>query len=121
VVLQSLARNRYWYVVRYWVSHPLIAYKEGRKEKTAHFHVSPILASSHADLAPASIHVAGVDTLTSEGIAYHEALVKAGTSSTLKVYEGCGHPFGHWDGELDKAKDFVRCSIAALKKAYTIS
>lgn len=83
------------------------------------FYASPILASSHANLAPASIHVAGVDSLTSEGMAYHEVLTKAGTYSTLKVYEGCGHPFGHWDGELDKAKEFVVDTVGALKRSYT--
>lgn len=93
---------------------------EERKKKAEHFYASPILASSHANLAPTSIHVAGVDTLTSEGIAYHEVLKKAGTPSELTVYEGCGHPFAHYDGELDKAKEFVRDSIAALRKAYTV-
>lgn len=84
------------------------------------FKASPILATSHADLAPATIHVAGVDTLTSEGIEYHNVLTKAGTPSTLKVYEGCGHPFGHWDGQLDKAKEFLQDTIGALKKAYRL-
>jgi acetyl esterase/lipase len=63
--------------------------------------------------------VAGVDTLTSEGITYHEVLTKAGTSSTLKVYEGCGHPFGSWDGELEKGKEFVQNTFFALKQAYS--
>jgi acetyl esterase/lipase len=85
-----------------------------------HFWASPILASSHANLAPASFHIAGVDTLTSEGIAYHEVLTKAGTPSKLKVYEGCGHPFGHWDGELEKAKEFVKDTFAALREAYNM-
>jgi acetyl esterase/lipase len=85
---------------------------------TEDFKASPILASSHANLAPATIHVAGVDTLTSEGIAYHNVLTRAGTPSTLKVYEGCGHPFGYWNGQLDKAKEFVQGTIDALKKAY---
>ena len=77
-----------------------------------------MLASSHANLAPASIHVAEIDTLTSEGIAYHEKLLKDGTPSTLKVYRGVGHPFGHWDGELEAAKEFVQDTIEALKKVY---
>jgi acetyl esterase/lipase len=84
------------------------------------FKASPILAVSHANLARATIHVAGVDTLTSEGIEYHNVLKKAGTPSTLKVYEGCGHPFGHWDGQLDKAKEFVQDTISALKNAYQL-
>jgi acetyl esterase/lipase len=81
---------------------------------------SPILAPSHANLAPASIHVAEIDTLTSEGIAYHKKLLSAGTPSALKVYKGVGHPFGHWDGELEAAKEFVRDTIDALKKAYKV-
>jgi acetyl esterase/lipase len=85
---------------------------------TQHFWASPILAPSHANLAPASFHIAEVDTLTSEGIAYHETLTKAGTPSKMKVYEGCGHPFGHWDGELEKAKEFTLDTFAALKQAY---
>ena len=46
--------------------------------------------------------------------------MSAGTPSNLKVYEGCGHPFGHWDGELEKAKVFVKDTIEALKKAHTV-
>jgi len=111
-----LPLNRLRWFYRLWLGTD----PEERKKKADHFYASPILAKSHANLAPASIHVAGVDTLTSEGIAYHEVLTKAGTPSTLKVYEGCGHPFGHYDGELDKAKEFVRDTIAALRKAYTV-
>jgi acetyl esterase/lipase len=85
-----------------------------------HFWASPILAESHAYLAPASFHIAEIDTLTSEGIAYHEVLTKAGTKSTLKVYEGCGHPFGHWDGELEKAKEFVKDTLDVLREAYIL-
>ena len=47
-------------------------------------------------------------------------LVKAGTKSELKVYDGVGHPFGRWDGELDKAKEFVQDTITVLKKAYSM-
>ncbi|KAG4438993.1 hypothetical protein IFR05_005509 [Cadophora sp. M221] len=93
---------------------------EKRKTLVEDFRASPILALSHANLAPASIHVAGVDSLTSEGMTYHDTLVNAGTESQLKIYEGVGHPFGHWDGELDKAKEFVQDTIVALKKAYSI-
>ncbi|KAH8646953.1 alpha beta hydrolase fold-3 domain-containing protein [Tricladium varicosporioides] len=93
---------------------------DARKNITQDWRASPILASSHANLAPASLHIAGVDTLTSEGIAYHEVLKKAGTPSTLKVYEGVGHPFGHWDGELEKGKEYVQDTIAALRNAYTV-
>lgn len=110
-----LPLNRLRWFYNLWLGTDI----EARNKKTADFRASPILASSHTDLAPASIHIAGVDTLTSEGIAYHNVLMKAGTPSTLKVYEGCGHPFAHWDGELDKAKEFVVDTIVALKTAYS--
>jgi hypothetical protein len=80
------------------------------------FKASPILASSHANLAPATVHVAGVDTLSSEGIEYHNLLTKAGTPRSLKVYEGCCHPFSHWNGQLEKGKEFVQDTIDALKR-----
>ncbi|TVY71452.1 AB hydrolase superfamily protein [Lachnellula suecica] len=106
-----LPLNRLRWFYNLWLGTDM----EKRKKTTADFHASPILASSHADLAPASVHIAGVDTLRSEGIAYHELLKKSCTPSTLKIYEGCGHPFGGWDGELDKAKEFVQDTISALK------
>lgn len=93
---------------------------EARKKAADDFRASPILASSHANLAPASIHVAEIDTLTSEGIAYHSVLEAAGTPSSLKVYKGVGHPFGHWDGQLDAGKEYVRDTLEALKKAYKL-
>jgi len=81
---------------------------------------SPIVASTHANLAPASIHCAEVDVLCSEGMAYHEKLSADGTVCSIKVYRGVCHPFGHWDGELDKAKEYVVDTLAALKKAHAV-
>ena len=98
----------------------LLIVVEKRQEMAEHWLASPILAPSHKDLAPASIHVAEIDTLCSEGIAYHHVLQNAGTPSWLKVYEGCGHPFGHWEGKLDKAKEFVQDTIDALNRAYKL-
>lgn len=99
----------------YITDHPT----ESRKKAAQDFRASPILASSHSDLAPAWIHVAGVDTLTSEGLAYHDVLSKAGTPSILEVYEGCGHPFVGWDGELAKGKEFVKNTFVALTQVYS--
>ncbi|KAG0650162.1 AB hydrolase superfamily [Hyphodiscus hymeniophilus] len=111
-----LPLNRLRWFYNLWLGTDI----EARKKMTNDFIASPILASSHANLAPASIHVAEIDTLTSEGIAYHEKLSAAGTPSTLKVYKGVGHPFGHWDGELEAAKEYVQDTIDALKKAYKV-
>jgi len=80
---------------------------------------SPILAESHADLAPASIHCAEFDVLRSEAEVYHEKLLKAGTKSSIKIYEGVAHPFGHWDGELERGKEYVNDTLVVLRAVHT--
>ena len=82
---------------------------------------SPILGESHANLAPASIHCAEFDVLRSEGVAYNDLLNKSGTPSRVKVYQGVCHPWGHMDGELEKAKDYVRSTLADLKQAHSLA
>jgi len=57
--------------------------------------------------------------LRSEGEAYHEKLKGAGTSSTYKMYAGVAHPFAHWEGVLDKAKEYVRDTISTLRHAHS--
>jgi acetyl esterase/lipase len=93
---------------------------EERKKKAESWLASPILAKSHAGLAPCSIHCAEWDVLRDEALAYNELLNKSGTPSRIKVYQGVCHPFGHWDGALDKAKDYVRSTCADLKKAHAV-
>jgi len=80
---------------------------------------SPILYPSHADLAPCSIHCAEFDVLRDEAVAYEDVLNKAGTPSKVKVYKGVCHPWGHWDGELDKAKEYVRDTLQDLREAHS--
>ncbi|KAE9966360.1 hypothetical protein BLS_007053 [Venturia inaequalis] len=82
---------------------------------------SPIIASSHANLAPATIFTAEFDVLLSEGEAYHAKLQEAGTPSTYKMYAGVAHPFGHWDAILNKAKEYVKDTIAVIKEAHESS
>lgn len=81
---------------------------------------SPILADSHAELAPASIHCAEFDVLRSEAEAYHEKLQKSGTESRIKIYKGVAHPFGHWDGELETGKEYVRDTFEALRSVHAV-
>ena len=95
--------------------------KEERKQKANMWTCSPILAESHANMAPCSIHCAEFDILRDEAIVYNDLLNKAGTPSRIKVYEGVCHPFGHWDGELEKAKDYVRSTCADLREAHAVS
>ncbi|KAI1109274.1 alpha beta hydrolase fold-3 domain-containing protein [Nemania sp. NC0429] len=91
-----------------------------RAEKAGDFRASPLLASSHANLAPASIRAAEVDPLVSEARVYHETLLAAGTPSSIKVYKGQGHTFPHWDGENPGSKEFVDDCVNDLKEAFKL-
>lgn len=91
-----------------------------RLEKANDFRASPMVAMSHENLAPASIHSAELDPLVDEGKLYHDKLVAARTPSELKVYKGVGHPFGHWLGELPAAGDFHQNTYAALREAFKV-
>lgn len=97
-----------------------MTYEDERQSQANKWLASPILAASHSDLAPASIHCAEFDVLRSEGEAYHQLLLSSGTQSKLKVYPGVAHPFGHWDGELDAAKEYVQDTFGALRKAHEL-
>ncbi|KAI0885820.1 alpha/beta hydrolase fold protein [Annulohypoxylon maeteangense] len=101
-----------------WFYNLWIGTDESRAEKANDFRASPIVAESHANLAPAIIRCAEIDPLVSEGIAYHEKLTAAGTPSKLKIYKGQGHPFGHWDGANPTAKEFVSDCISELRAAF---
>lgn len=91
-----------------------------RKRKADMWICSPILAENHSNLAPASIHCAEVDVLVDEGIAYDKKLNESGTKSAIKIYKGVCHPFGHMDGELEKAKEYVADTLEVLKKAHQV-
>lgn len=91
-----------------------------REEKARDFRASPLLAESHADLAPASIRAAEVDPLVSEARVYHEKLLAAGTRSEIKVYKGQGHTFPHWDGVNPGSKEFVDDCVNDLKEAFQL-
>lgn len=91
-----------------------------RVERANDLRASPMVAKDLSGLAPASIHSAEVDPLVDEGKVYHEKLTAAGTPSVLKVYEGVGHPFGHWVGVLPAARELAHNAHAALRQAFTI-
>lgn len=91
-----------------------------REARARDFRASPILAESHANLAPSSIRAAEVDPLVSEAQAYHEKLLAAGSPSKIKIYKGQGHTFPQWDGENPKSKEFVSDCVDDLKEAFKL-
>jgi len=104
-----------------WFADLWLGSDPGKRAKYANEWIaSPILASSHANLAPASIHTAEFDVLRSEGEAYNDTLKKAGTPSEIKMYKGVAHPYAHWDGVLDKAKEYVQDTVSVLRKAHSV-
>ncbi|KAL2831408.1 alpha/beta hydrolase fold-domain-containing protein [Aspergillus cavernicola] len=56
-------------------------------------YASPLLAESHKGLPPALVQVAGHDPVRDDGLAYSEALKKAGSLVKTKVYPGLPHAF----------------------------
>ncbi|KAI0595877.1 Alpha/Beta hydrolase protein [Biscogniauxia sp. FL1348] len=109
-----LARLSWFY--NYWLGTGTD--EAGREARARDFRASPILAASHAGLAPASIRCAGVDPLVDEGVAYHEKLRAAGTQSKIKIYQGQGHPFGQWGGANPAAREFTQDCVNDLKEAF---
>ncbi|KAI1500796.1 Alpha/Beta hydrolase protein [Biscogniauxia marginata] len=109
-----LARLSWFY--NYWLGTGTD--EAGREARARDFRASPILAESHAGLAPASIRCAGVDPLVDEGAAYHAKLSEAGTPSKIKIYKGQGHPFGQWGGANPAAREFTEDCVNDLKEAF---
>ncbi|KAI0268886.1 alpha/beta hydrolase fold-domain-containing protein [Gloeopeniophorella convolvens] len=60
----------------------------------------PILAESHANLAPAFFQITGLDPLRDEGFLYERLLREAGVKTRVNVYPGLPHgfpaEFGHF-------------------------
>lgn len=59
----------------------------------AHPWTSPLFASSHANLPPALIVVAGRDPLHDDGLRYADALAAAGVPTTVREFPEMPHGF----------------------------
>jgi acetyl esterase len=78
---------------------------------------SPLLASSHRDLPPATVMVCGFDPLRDEGIAYEEALKQAGVATELIRVDDQIHGFLMMDGAIPSAVKYLQRCGAAVKQA----
>ena len=71
-----------------------------------------------AGLAPATIILAQIDPLRSDGEAYAAALGKAGVPVKLQHYQGVTHEFFGMGAVVDTAKEAVGVAAADLKAAF---
>lgn len=71
-----------------------------------------------AGLAPATVILAQIDPLRSEGRAYADALKAAGVPVTLQQYDGVTHEFFGMGAVLDKAKQAEQFASDQLTKAF---
>lgn len=78
---------------------------------------SPLLAESHADLAPALVITAQYDPLRDQGIAYAEKLAEAGVEVTHTNYEGMTHAFFQLGPICDAGAEAVTQVAMAAKSA----
>jgi acetyl esterase len=77
--------------------------------------ISPLLATDLRGLPPAVVVTAGFDPLRDEGLAYADALEKAGVRVVRKQYDGLIHGFFNLTGLHDGSRDAV-CEVGRLVK-----
>jgi acetyl esterase/lipase/glucose/arabinose dehydrogenase len=75
---------------------------------------SPLRAESHAGLAPATVILAEIDPLQSEGAAYANALADDGVKTTLCLYKGVTHEFFGMDAFIPEAQAAQTAAAAGL-------
>jgi acetyl esterase len=80
--------------------------------------VSPLLAASHAGLAPALVLTAGYDPLRDEGLQYADALSAAGTPCEYLCFERQIHGFITMGRVLREAQTAVDVCAAAMRRAW---
>lgn len=78
---------------------------------------SPLLADSHANLAPAIVTVAGFDPLHDEGVAYAEKLQAAGVPTTLVRHNDLTHAWVTMVGVVPPARAAMDETCALVRKA----
>jgi acetyl esterase len=79
---------------------------------------SPLLTPSLKGVAPAIVIAAECDVLHDEGLAYADALRKAGVAVEYKRYAGMIHAFFGMMPAVDDAMNAQRAVWAAFKKAF---
>lgn len=84
------------------------------RSRDLHPDYSPLLAPNVGRSPPTVVHIAGLDVLRDEGLAYAERLSAEGVSVRLLRAEGLPHAFGNLALALPEAADALRQSARAL-------
>jgi len=80
-------------------------------------YISPLRANVKG-LPPATVVLAEIDPLRSEGAAYAERLRNAGVPVRLRLYHGVTHEFFGMGAVVDKAKQAVAFAAGDLRSAF---
>ncbi|KNG89262.1 esterase [Aspergillus nomiae NRRL 13137] len=105
----GMTQHRMQHCYRQFVGHL------GQQRQPDDWRISPILAPSFVDLAPALVYTAEMDPLRDEGEAYVAKLEAAGCRVRFKRVLGAPHSFAVLDGILESGKMFNREVIEVLK------
>ncbi|MEO6365848.1 MAG: alpha/beta hydrolase fold domain-containing protein [Luteimonas sp.] len=90
----------------------------GDAAKTADPRIALVKQPSLANLAPATIILAQIDPLRSDGEKYAEKLRAAGVPVTVQTYDGVTHEFFGMGAVVDKAKQAQQLAGEQLRKAF---
>ncbi len=96
-----------------WFGNHYLASQAERSQWRA----SPLLASSLANLPSATVLVCGFDPLRDEGLAYAEALKRAGVATSVLRIENQIHGFLMMDAAIPAAQSAIDECAAALRLA----
>lgn len=97
-----------WFT-QYYLPDPALA-----SERNA----SPLNADDLSGLPPATVILAEIDPLQSQGMLYGEALAAAGVDVTTTLYEGVTHEFFGMGAVVDKAAEAVAEVAQRLQVAF---
>jgi acetyl esterase len=87
----------------------------GASGKAGDFRGAPLLASDLSGLPPALLLVAGHDPLRDEALAYGNAMLAAGTPTTIVEFPGLAHGFISMAGGIGSARVAQRLFAQALR------
>jgi len=97
----------------------LVKHYVGDASKTADQRIALVKQPNHANLAPATIILAQIDPLRSDGEKYADKLRAAGVPVTVRTYDGVTHEFFGMGAAVDKAKQAQQLAGERLQESFS--